>query len=57
VKVKIEITIAVDPDEWSEMYGLPDGDHAAVRDDVKRWATSTLSHHRNGLVELVAAAR
>jgi hypothetical protein len=56
VKVRIELTVAVDPAEWAEAYGC-DGDEAAVRDDVQRWATTTLSHHPDGLVELVSPAR
>lgn len=62
MKVKIELTVAVDPQEWAETYGLGGDsenpvDQAAVRDDVKRWATNTLSHHPDGLVELMHAAR
>lgn len=61
MKVKIELTVAVDPQEWAETYGLgndPDNpvDRAEVRDDVKRWATNALAHHPDGLIELVSVA-
>jgi hypothetical protein len=55
MKVKIEITVAVDPVAWDETYGTG-SDGPAVRDDVKRWAANTLSHHPDGLVELVSEA-
>jgi hypothetical protein len=53
MKVKIELTVAVDPVEWSETYGI-DADAPVVRDDVKRWAANALSHHPDGLIELVS---
>lgn len=55
MKVKIELTVAVDPDEWDETYGCG-ADPVTVRDDVKRWATNTLAHHPDGLIELVKGA-
>lgn len=58
MKVKINITVAVDPDEWAETYGMLDDDGmvdaANIRDDVKRWAATALSHHPDGLIELVS---
>lgn len=54
MKVKITLTVAVDPDEWDETYGTGN-DAASVRDDVRRWATAALSHHPDGLIELVGA--
>lgn len=56
MKVKIELTVAVDPDEWDETYGTGNAP-AQVRDDVRRWAANTLSHHPDGLLELVSLAR
>lgn len=53
MKVRIEIEVAFDPDEWAETYGFENDDHAGIRDDVKRWAANTLSHHPDGLIELV----
>lgn len=53
MKVRIQLTVAVDRDEWAETYGL-DADDASVRDDVKRWAANAVSHHPDGLVELMA---
>lgn len=53
MRVRIELTVAVDPAEWSETYGC-DADAATVRDDVKRWAATALAHHPDGLIELVA---
>jgi hypothetical protein len=55
MKIAIEITVAVDPDEWADTYGIAN-DPASIRDDVRQWATSNLSHHPDGLVELVKAA-
>jgi hypothetical protein len=62
MKIKIELTVAVDHEEWAETYGLGNNpgnpvDQAEVRDDVKRWATNALSHHPDGLIELVSAAK
>lgn len=56
MKVEIRLTVAVDRDEWSETYGIGN-DPASVRDDVKRWASNALSHHPDGLIELMHAAR
>lgn len=56
MKVKIELTVAVDAAEWDETYGCG-SDPVSVRDDVKRWAADTLSHHPDGLVELIGLAR
>lgn len=53
MKVKIEFTVAIDPTEWAETYGLDKDDGAAIRDDVKRWAANAVSHHPDGLVELM----
>jgi hypothetical protein len=52
MKVKIDMTVAVDLDEWAETYGL-EKDSATVRDDVKRWAANAVAHHPDGLVELM----
>jgi hypothetical protein len=52
MKIKIELVVAVDANEWAETYGM-DADAASVRDDVKRWAATALSHHPDGLIELV----
>jgi hypothetical protein len=57
MKVKIELTVAVDPQEWQETYGLADDSAAGIRDDVKRWAANQLSHHPDGLIELVGLGR
>jgi hypothetical protein len=56
MKVKIEMTVAVDPVEWAETYGM-ESDPASVRDDVKRWAANAIAHHPDGLIELMAAPR
>jgi hypothetical protein len=55
MRVKIEITVAVDPGKWADTYGIAN-DEVSVRDDVKRWATNTLSHHPDGLIELMRPA-
>jgi hypothetical protein len=57
MKVKIELTVAVDPQEWQETYGLNEKSDAAVRDDVKRWAANQLAHHPDGLIELMGIGR
>lgn len=58
MKIKIELTVAVDPDEWSETYGLGWGPSPAeIRDDVKRWACNAICHHPDGLVELMREGR
>lgn len=56
MKVQISLTVAVDPDEWDETYGTG-RDAASVRDDVKRWAANAVSHHPDGLIELVKEVR
>lgn len=55
MRVKIEITVAVDPTEWADTYGITN-DAVSVRHDVKRWATNALSHHPDGLIELMRPA-
>lgn len=55
MQIKIEITVAVDPDEWADTYGIA-SDAASIRDDVRRWATTNLSHHPDGLIELMRPA-
>ena len=57
MRVEIQLTVAVDPDEWYETYGCGSGSPADVRDDVKRWAANTLAHHPDGLIELVREGR
>jgi hypothetical protein len=59
MKVRINLTVAVDHVEWAETYGLGDDpdnpvDQAEIRDDVQRWAANALSHHPDGLIELVS---
>lgn len=56
MKVEIDLTVAVNPVEWAETYGM-DPDAASVRDDVKTWAAVALSHHPDGLIELVSEGR
>jgi hypothetical protein len=53
MKVQISLTVAVDPDDWAETYGIRN-DPATIRDDVKRWAVNAIVHHPDGLLELAA---
>ncbi len=54
MKVKIEMTVAVDPEEWRDAYGTADSD-ADVRDEVRRWAWNALRYHPDGLIEVSGA--
>lgn len=52
MKIRIELTVAVDPEEWYETYGTS-SDEAGIRDEVRRWATNAITHHPDGIVELM----
>lgn len=39
MKVKIEVTLNIDPDAWATEYGI---DKADVREDVKGWSEHVL---------------
>lgn len=52
MKVKIELMVGVDPEAWDEAYGTGPSE-ADVADDVRRWAANAVSHHPDGLVELM----
>lgn len=52
MRVKIELTVVVDPKDWDLTYGTGT-DAASVREDVKRWAATALSNHPEDLLEVV----
>lgn len=51
MKIRIALTIEVDPQEWASVYGT-DTDARSVRQDVQEWAKHTLLGHPDGLVDL-----
>ncbi|BDZ52387.1 hypothetical protein GCM10025867_46280 (plasmid) [Frondihabitans sucicola] len=53
MKIKIELTINVDPEDWSRSYGTGT-DAKAVRNDVKSWVRGWVSEHPENLIEVVA---
>lgn len=45
MKIKIEMTVDVDPEAWAGLYdiGLCDIPAAKVREDVRKWAFHTVT--------------
>lgn len=50
MKVKIEVTLDVNADEWADEYGCETNE---VRADVKRWATDRLNQYDGGTARVV----
>ncbi|AVD99679.1 hypothetical protein HWB51_gp061 [Mycobacterium phage Cuke] len=42
MKVRIDLTLQVDPDRWRVVRGLPEDTNSTVRHDVKSWAESQI---------------
>lgn len=53
MKVRIALTVEVDPEAWNAAYGRG-ASAAEVREDVQDWALHTLTEHPEGLIRRVA---
>jgi hypothetical protein len=51
MKVKVEVTIEVNAEEWAEEYGC---EPESVRSDVKRWAQNRLNSYDDELARVVS---
>jgi len=49
MKIKVELTVNVDPEEWAETYGT-ESDSATIRASVRTWVANAVSNHPDGLL-------
>ena len=52
MKVKIDMTVDVDPKDWAEVYGSPSS-AASVRWQVRNWMRQQALYHPDGLLVVV----
>lgn len=54
MKIRLELTVEVDPADWNRSYGTGT-DAKAVREDVQAWMRGAAIDHPEGLITLVRA--
>jgi hypothetical protein len=51
MKVRITVTVDIDPEAWTTDYGVTD--QTAIRDDVREWATNLVTEQLQSQMMLI----